>query len=320
MDSSSVVKGQDVLAGLDRFKPFPDLRTHADDWTGVTSRQERKRRQNRLNQRAWRRRKAAQCTSEAQELGAVKTTSCSTPEDNALLVGYVSSSLVAGAPNIGDGILLIPNSFEAERLRNLIRQSLQDYSLQTPRPSNLHMIIRLNVLNAIADNATVIGFPKESLCRDEFISPFYQNGPIQIPSPSCPTNLQPTPLQRSTSHHPWIDLFPFPKFRDNVLHGMQKGLFDDDELCGDLLGVEGAGVGEQPSLLVWTVAWNSRGWEVNAAFVKKWGSLIKDCPEIMNSTNYWRAKRGQAALTFDDMETSSRAMGKGTDRPNAAYS
>ncbi|KAG5757953.1 hypothetical protein H9Q72_013907 [Fusarium xylarioides] len=291
MDSSSAVKGQDVLAGLDRFKPLPDLRTHADDWTGVTSRRERKRRQNRLNQRAWRRRKAAQDTSDGQ--------TTRTSHNGSVVLRDTCCSSFSGAPTIGDGILLIPDTCEAERLRNLIRQSLEDYSLQTPRPSNLHMIIRLNVLNAIADNATAIGFPKESLCRDEFISPFYHIGPIQLPSPSCPTSLQPTSLQRSTAHHPWIELFSFLKFRDNVLRGMQKGLFDDDELCGDLLGVEGAGVGEQPSLLVWTVAWDAKGWEVNAAFVKKWGSLIQDCPEIMESTNYWRRKRGQAALTFD---------------------
>ncbi|KAI1052990.1 hypothetical protein LB506_009951 [Fusarium annulatum] len=45
MDSSSAIK------------PLPDLRTHADDWTGVTLRHERKRRQNRLNQRAWHQRR-----------------------------------------------------------------------------------------------------------------------------------------------------------------------------------------------------------------------------------------------------------------------
>ncbi|KAF5691499.1 alcohol dehydrogenase [Fusarium circinatum] len=294
--NSLAVKDQDVLAGLDRFKPLPDLRSHADDWTGVTSRCERKRRQNRLNQRAWRRRKAAQDASDGHTTTAAST--C-TSHDGSVVLRDTRSSIFSVAPAIGDGILLISDTCKAERLRNLIRQSLEDYSLQTPRPSNLHIIIRLNVLNAIADNATAVGFPKESLCRDEFISPFYQIGPIRTPSPSCPTSLQPTSLQRSTAHHPWIDLFPFPNFRDNVLRGMQKGLFDDDELCGDLLGVEGGGVGEQPSILVWTVAWDAKGWEVNAAFVKKWGGLIEDCPEIMESTNYWRRRRGQAALTFD---------------------
>ncbi|KAF5535759.1 alcohol dehydrogenase [Fusarium mexicanum] len=299
MDPSLAIKEQDVLAGLDRFKPLPDLRTHADDWTGVTSSRERKRRQNRLNQRAWRRRKAAQDTSDGQQYQTATTASTHTSHDDSLVLRDTCSSIFSKGPAMGDGILLIPDTCKAERLRNLIRQSLEDYSLQTLRPSNLHIIIRLNVLNAIADNATVIGFPKESLCRDEFISPFYQIGPIQTPSPSCPTSLQPTSLQRSTAHHPWIDLFPFPNFRDNVLRRMQKGLFDDDELCGDLLGVEGGGVGEQPSLLVWTVAWDAKGWEVNAAFLNKWGGLIEDCPEIMESTNYWRTKRGQPALTFD---------------------
>ncbi|RKL48529.1 hypothetical protein BFJ72_g1428 [Fusarium proliferatum] len=284
MDSSSAIK------------PLPDLRTHTDDWTGVTLRHERKRRQNRLNQRAWRRRKATQDTSDERTATAASTR---TSHDDSVVLRDTCSSIFSGVLTIGGGILLIPDKCEAERLRNLIQQSLEDYSLQTLRPSNLHIIIRLNVLNAIADNATIIGFPKESLCRDEFISPFCQIGPIRIPSSSCLTSLRPTSLQRSTAHHPWIDLFPFPKFRDNVICGMQKGLLDDDELCGDLLGTEGAGVGEQPSLVVWTVAWDATGWEVNATLVRKWRSLIEDCPEIMESTNYWRRTRGQPALRFD---------------------
>lgn len=237
------------------------------------------------------------------ESQAAVATSNSTPGGAGMPLHNQYSVTCEGLTPLGDGILLLHSPHEAERLRGLIMQALQDYSLHTPRPSNLHIIIRVNVLNAIADNAGLIGFPKESLCRDEFISPFYQIGPSRdstpIPLPSCPMNLQPTILQRIISHHPWIDLFPVPNFRDNVLQGLQAGLFDDDDLCNDLLGVESTGVGEQPSLIVWTVTWDARGWEFNAAFLKKWGTLLEDCPEMLRSTNYWRAKRGQAALTLD---------------------
>lgn len=189
---------------------------------------------------------------------------------------------------------------KAQRIRGLMKQALEDYSLHLYRPSNLHIIIQLNVLNAIADNATLLGFPKEALCRDELISPFHQVGPDPVnlvPLPDCPETLRPTQLQRAISHHPWIDLFPFPRFRDNVLRGIQDGSFDEDDLCFDLLGVGSVGPGEQPSLLVWGGPWDASSWEVNEAFLMKWGSLVRGCPKILESSNYWRGKRGQSKLS-----------------------
>lgn len=194
--------------------------------------------------------------------------------------------------------LLIPCPREAERWRAMVRQALQDYTLNSLRPSSLHMIIRLNVLNAIADNATLMGIPKENLCHDDYISPLHRPAPERPQNPSlalenCPSALQPTSLQRHLPHHPWIDLFPFPRFRDNVLRGIQANLFEEDDLCSELLGPDDTGPGEQPALLVWTAAWNPEGWEVNEAFLEKWGYLLAGCPEIIESTNQWRARRGQ---------------------------
>ncbi|KAI1150701.1 hypothetical protein F4825DRAFT_425573 [Nemania diffusa] len=202
-----------------------------------------------------------------------------------------------------DGALLLTCPRRIEHVRGLMRQALQDYSLNCPRPSQLQAIIRINVLNAIARNALLIGFPIDSLCRDEFVSPFHQPGPHPlgrpIPAPLCPDSLQPTDAQRVISHHPWIDLFPFPRFRDNVLLALQDGLFDDDELCSDLLCAESAGPGDKPALLIWTDAWDPTGWEVSEAFLAKWGMLVKACPEMLQSTNYWRMKRGQKELSID---------------------
>ncbi|KAI0102804.1 hypothetical protein GGR51DRAFT_526257, partial [Nemania sp. FL0031] len=279
---------------------LPGIRLVADDWTGITNARERKRRQNRLNQRVYRMRHRAQDSNFLQ--GHLPGTS---QEHQALPQRPVASCSNDSSQQWlqVDGAVLLTCPRQVERVRNLVRQALQDYSLNCPRPSQLPLIIRLNVLNAIAQNALLIGLPIESLCRDEFVSPFQQAGPHPLdqplPGPSCPVTLYPTHAQRTITHHPWIDLFPFPRFRDNVLLAVQDGLFDDDDLCCDLLGVECVGIGDKPALLIWTDAWDPRGWEVSEAFLGKWGMLVRSCPEMIQSTNYWRTKRGQKALSMD---------------------
>jgi hypothetical protein len=94
---------------------------------------------------------------------------------------------------------------------------------------------------------------------------------------SCPITLRPTQIQKDIIHHPWIDLFPIPQLRDNLLVAMNAGLLDDDELCADLLRVRDCDDGLQ--LLVWGGSWDIRGWEANTAFLK-WGWLMKGCPEL----------------------------------------
>ncbi|KAI1126752.1 hypothetical protein F5Y10DRAFT_244255 [Nemania abortiva] len=285
------------LSSLHLVCPLPGIRLVADDWTGVTNTRERKRRQNRLNQRVYRMRRRTQNDNLLQESfpsasrGLSQRPASNWPNDS--FGQYLQV----------DGALLLTCPRQAEHVRSLVRQALQDYSLNCPRPSQLPLIIRLNVLNAIARNALLIGIPVESLCRDEFVSPFQQAGPQPlgrpVPAPFCPDSLQPTHAQRTIFHHPWIDLFPFPRFRDNVLVAVRDGLFDDDELCLDLLGVECAGPGDRPALIIWTDAWDPRGWEVSEAFLRKWGMLLRSCPEMVQSTNYWRTKRGLTALSID---------------------
>jgi hypothetical protein len=186
----------------------------------------------------------------------------------------------------------------------LVRQAYEDYTLQAPRPAHLQILIRLNVLNALARNAVCMGFPREGLCTDEFISPYSTNDPRfsndSKQAMSSPPALQPTILQRTVAHHPWIDLLPFPQLRDNVLMYMETGLVDDDDLCEDLLLVDDPrDINSKPSIIVWGMPWDSKGWEVNPAFLRKWGFLLLGCKEIMEGTNYWREKRGEKRLVFE---------------------
>ena len=161
-------------------------------------------------------------------------------------------------------------------------------------------------MNAMFRNAEALGFPTQGLCADEYISPFNQHGPhslkaAPLPLASCPESLRPTDLQRRFEHHPWIDLFPFPRFRDNVLRAVEADLLDEDELCLDVTETEAARMddGTKPALIVWGDSSDGAGWEVNTAFVRRWGWLLRGCSDMLAATNYWREKRGEKRIVFD---------------------
>lgn len=182
---------------------------------------------------------------------------------------------------------------------NIAQEAYRDYSLRTPRPSHLQLLIRLNALNAAARNAMALGFSVEGLCCDWIVSPFNQQGPCHpmLARSPLPEALRPTEMQATVVHHPWIDLFPIPQMRDNILCGASAGDFDEDELCADILSIEN-GQTSPATLIVWGESWDVRGWEATIPFLRKWGWLLRGCPEILESTNYWRQKRGERKLEF----------------------
>lgn len=213
-----------------------------------------------------------------------------------------------GAPGNGESILTAllagcelircPRRQALARIR--IQQVYEDYSLHAPRPKALHTLVRLRVLAALARNASCMGFPPEGLCRPDYISPYNSYGPlIPFQSRKASPALQPTLLQRTVLHHPWIDLFPFPRLRDNVLIGVVRGDLDDDELCADILEVKDEDLSDKPSLIVWGEPWDWKAWEANENFFTKWGSLVKGCPELLEATNSWRVKRGEERFVFE---------------------
>lgn len=114
---------------------------------------------------------------------------------------------------------------------------------------------------------------------------------IPTPAPdlisSLPLSLRPTELQISVLHHPWIDLFPCPKLRDNLL---RKGdALDGLAICHDVCK---GGENENTGLIVWGDPWDVSGWEITEALAKKWPWMIEGCDEVIEGTNYWRALRG----------------------------
>jgi hypothetical protein len=148
---------------------------------------------------------------------------------------------------------------------------------------------QLNVITAMCTNATLMGLTID-LLNDDLASQFNLVGPSSL---HLPPSLWPSKSQRKIIHHPWIDLIPMLSMRESLLSRMDT--VDEDELCGDLYG---APQSDETGLRVWGEAWDPLAYEVSEALVKKWSWMIEECPDIIESTNYWRRRRGQKALAL----------------------
>ncbi|KAI9147164.1 hypothetical protein HJFPF1_13196 [Paramyrothecium foliicola] len=277
--------GRIVMAS---WSGLAELRTQEDDWTGVNNWKERKKRQNRLHQRAIRRRKRAQgAGSDPQPISST---------------GWAIRIDTSAGPTSIQSYKLARSLQDQEVIRRLQAQAYQDFTLDAPRPTFLPILIRINALNALLHNARKIGISADTVCRDEEISPFNLTGPLvpasTAPLPECPEDLRPTTLQKTIFHHPWIDLLPLPQLRDNLLRALSLETFDVDEFCVEVFhpGAAGNGLEDTPALIVWDTTASIRGWEANVPFLKKYGWLLTGCQELLRATNDWRMRRGDKVL------------------------
>jgi len=89
--------------------------------------------------------------------------------------------------------------------------------------------------------------------------------------PTIPPHLQPTLVQKTVEHPPWIDIIPHPTWRDNLILG--QGTYDADDICNDVVGglwdeLPGESV-EERGVIAWSPPWDIGGWEVSEGFLKK---------------------------------------------------
>jgi hypothetical protein len=160
--------------------------------------------------------------------------------------------------------------------------------LGCPHIDHLLVLTRANVYRAFLHNLTLLDLVADGICELDILSPFNQFGPAR-PDIVLPSSLLPTPYQRSMLHHPWLDFIPYPRIRDNLVRSL--GGFDKGDFCTDILGFWSPG-GEN-MLLVWGEPHDTENWEVTEHFIKRWGWVIQGCPDILRSTNKWRARRGE---------------------------
>ncbi|KAM6528918.1 hypothetical protein FALCPG4_009870 [Fusarium falciforme] len=243
-----------------------------DDWTGVTSARERRRRQNRLNQRTHRKRRAPD-SSLSSETHPSGRESCS----------------------FSPGDFDLPTEARHQRWTRVSEHTSNSFACGIPIPLSLSMVIQLNAFNALVYNACLLGIKTETLCDVKIMSPFTGVGSYTVDE-RCPSTLYPTLAQRTIHHHPWIDLLPLPRLRDNLIRAFQ--IINEREIGSDIMSVQ-AVAGEKPTLIVWGDPSNPRWWEASPAFLLKWGYLLRGCQELIEATNYWRERRGEKPFRID---------------------
>lgn len=276
-----------------------------DDWTGVVDPKERRKLQNRQNQRKWRMLLKPHIillhiganvdVGEKRKAGGRRSTPASTatgsssPDSNSHppateKKGTDTEITCANAPRNA-----------TEYLRWFEATAKQSYLAGSPQIDHLISLTRLNVHKAIESNIRAIGMTADWTCGDDTVSIFNLYSPVTptFSLENIPASLRPTDIQRSIPHHPWLDFFPFPRMRDILIAA--EHLFDDDELCHDLMAFWDT-QNTQATLVVWGDSWDPRNWEVTEGFLRKWGWLLRGSPELVISTNYWRRRRGERPL------------------------
>ena len=190
---------------------------------------------------------------------------------------------------------------------SFVLQHEQTYDFTAlPSPQRNHIRInQVSFLGACLANLNMLGVSSQAASYDDCTSPFFQPG-LSAGRSARPSSanksvfrhlkpdLQPRPAQIFFNHHPYIDVIPFPVFREQVitLLSLATPCFDEDELCMDLLN---------DGLICWGnnsdggsgAPWDARSWEVTPWFMKKWWMILGGkSGAIYQQTQWWREIRG----------------------------
>lgn len=117
-----------------------------------------------------------------------------------------------------------------------------------------------------------------------------------------PPNLYPTELQLTVPHHPFFDVFfPWPAVRDRFLRLVQCGLWDEEEICKDIMD---SLVGDSSATPAFTIYGDDpsleMAWEVSEDFLHRYWTIFDD--SIVKQTNYWRKQRGLPPIMRNAMK------------------
>lgn len=219
----------------------------------------------------------------------------------------------------------------------------------TPKISSDHFIhlVQHNSYRALMSNKDLIFASSLILKASPLTAPIKQFatkicGGLTVVHPLdgilMPDSLYPTELQMNCAHTGIINMFPFPRFRNNLI---EKGVnFVPEEMCRDLFSdifpdyvtptpdtedctlqmrdviaalpsIEENNYGVDDSedqddytagrkcMINWGDPWNVESWEVTPGFVKKWSWALEGCDDLIRASNKWRASRNERLIALN---------------------
>lgn len=179
---------------------------------------------------------------------------------------------------------------------------------------NALRVERLCIVQALFDNSLHIGITEDMFCDDDAISPFFRPSgktvndsgsdsvvrTIQSIFKTLKQDVRPIREQITTTHHPVIDVLPFPTLRKNWIKSGDG--VDEEELYHDLLNGlicwGGAGVGKRDrdcstGYISTGTPCDGRSWEAKTWFLQKyWALLGGEEGELVRQSEWWRNMRG----------------------------
>jgi hypothetical protein len=191
----------------------------------------------------------------------------------------------------------------------LLENASQELSL--PLPDIYRNNIRVKQIlfaAACVANASLMGLGIEASSCDYDMSPFFQESiSEEAAKAACLSSFQglkehlrPCVPQVMRAHHPYIDVLPFPTFRERVikLAYTDEPMIDEDDLCNDLendgLICWGSSLGGGSEATGSGAPWDIRSWEAQPWFLKKWWILIGGTEgELYKQTKWWCEMRGE---------------------------
>ena len=312
-----------------------EARLGEEIWHGRASPSTRRKIQNRLNQRAHRRRLAEEKASKVQVFELMppeeaqpvqytspesepfmSSTSARASSDTTSKTSPLASVSAATATTSWcrtfEPILmrkgLTHPSPETETTRIFEESFLPNLSpsdlYRLPGDDHLLSLMYYNVFRALTTNVHLLNLNTTLMHTDTYPSPFHPN-PVnfKLSSPtsleSVPPDLRPTKLQMSTPHHPCFDIFPCPVVRDNGIRG--AGVLPHGTLCMTLAGRNTWNENERArrsGMVIWGPPEDIGSWEVTEGFVRSWGWLVRGSRGLERATNLWRGRRGERAMRF----------------------